>query len=83
MSGGFDIPAKRRKEIIRHALHVGAAQTEDFSRWLVVWVMHNRNAIDQIWSLMEAANREDGRPLTFFGAIGTQHDDILADLHRP
>jgi hypothetical protein len=56
----FDFLAKRRREIILHARHVGAAKTEDFSRWLVAWVWHNRKAIDQIWSVMEAAKRMGG-----------------------
>jgi len=56
----FDFCAKRRREIVAHAVHVGAAQTADFSRWLVAWVWHNRKATDQIWSLMEAAKRMGG-----------------------
>src|SRR5258707_6143904 len=51
----FDFAAKRRREIVLHARHVGAAETEDFSRWLIAWVWHNRSAKDQIWSLMECA----------------------------
>ena len=53
--------AKRRREIILHALHVGAMDTEDRSRWLIAWVWHNTNAIDQIWSVMEAAKRMGGQ----------------------
>jgi hypothetical protein len=47
--------AKRRREILAHASHVGAADTADLGRWLIAWVWHNRNARDQIWSVMEAA----------------------------
>jgi hypothetical protein len=54
-NGNFDLAAKRRREIVLHARHVGAAETEDFSRWLIAWVWHNRSAKDQIWSLMECA----------------------------
>jgi hypothetical protein len=57
----FDLPAKRRKEIVLHARLVGAMETEDRSRWLVAWVWHNRKAKDQIWSVMEAAKRMGGK----------------------
>jgi hypothetical protein len=57
----FDFPAKRRREIVAHALHVGAAETEDFRRWLVAWVWHNPKAKDQIWSLMECAKNMGGK----------------------
>ena len=57
----FDLPAKRRKEIVLIARHVGAAQTDDFDRYLIAWVWHNRKAKDQIWSVMEAARRMGGK----------------------
>jgi hypothetical protein len=67
MSGGrrktFDLAAKRRREIVLHARLVGAANTEDFSRWPIAWVWHNRKAKDQIWSVMECA-RNMGRTIT-------------------
>jgi hypothetical protein len=56
----FDLNAKRRKEIVLIARHVGAAQTDDFDRYLIAWVWHNPRAIDQIWSVMEAAKRMGG-----------------------
>jgi hypothetical protein len=59
----FDFCAKRRREIVVHALHVGAADTEDLGRWLIAWVWHNRKAKDQIWSVMNAA-RNMGREIT-------------------
>jgi hypothetical protein len=59
----FDFTAKRRREIVLHARYVGAADTEDFSRWLIAWVWHNRKAKDQIWSVMNAA-RNMGREIT-------------------
>jgi len=59
--GNFDFPAKRRREIVLHALHVGAMDTEDRSRWLIAWVWHNTKAKDQIWSVMEAAKRMGGQ----------------------
>jgi hypothetical protein len=53
--------AKRRREIIAHARHVGAADTDDFGRWLIAWVWQNPGASDQVWSVMEAAKRMGGR----------------------
>jgi hypothetical protein len=57
----FDFPAKRRKEIVLHARLIGAAETEDFSRWLIAWHWYNPKAKDPIWSLMEAAKRMGGK----------------------
>jgi hypothetical protein len=57
----LDFLAKRRREIVLHARHVGAAGTEDFSRWLIAWVWHNPLAKDQIWSLMECAKNMGGK----------------------
>ena len=56
----FDLLAKRRKEIVLHARYVGAAQTDDFDRWLIAWVCHNPKAKDQIGAVMEAAKRMGG-----------------------
>jgi hypothetical protein len=58
----FDIAAIRRREIERHAKHVGAADTEDYWRWLVAWAWHNRTSKDQIGAL-EAASDRMGRAL--------------------
>ena len=55
------INVKRRKEIEAHARHVGAADSEDFSQWLIAWVWQNPRATDQVWSLMEAARRMGGK----------------------
>ena len=57
----FDLNPKRRKEIVQHALLVGAMDTEDRSRWLIAWHWHNCKATDPIWSLMEAAKRMGGQ----------------------
>src|SRR5262249_17511708 len=57
----FDFLAKRRREIVLHARHVGAAETDDFDRWLIAWVWHNQRAKDQVWSVMEAAKRMGGK----------------------
>jgi hypothetical protein len=37
-SNGFDIRRRRRREIETIACHVGAAETEDFDRYLVAWL---------------------------------------------
>jgi hypothetical protein len=58
--GCFDFEAKRRREIVAHALHVGAAETEDFDRPLIAWHWHNQKAKDPIWSLIEAARQMGG-----------------------
>jgi hypothetical protein len=60
-SNPFDICAKRRREIVLHARLVGAANTEDFSRWLIAWIWNNQRAADQIWAVMEAAKRMGGK----------------------
>jgi hypothetical protein len=57
----FCLAAKRRREIVLHARHVGAAQTDDFDRWLIAWVWHNCKAKDQIWSVMECAKNMGGK----------------------
>jgi hypothetical protein len=56
----FDFTAKRRREIVLLARHVGAADTEDLDRYLVAWVWHNTKAKDQVWAVMEAAKRMGG-----------------------
>src|SRR5262249_55731843 len=56
-----DLNPIRRREIVRHAVYVGAADTADFSRWLIAWLWHNPRARDQIWSLMEKAKRMGGK----------------------
>jgi hypothetical protein len=58
--GSFDLPAKRRKEIVLHGRLVGAMDSDDRDRWLIAWHWHNPKAIDPIWSLMEAAKRMGG-----------------------
>ena len=53
----FDLNRRRRIVIERHAIHVGAAETEDLSRWLVAWIWHNPNAKDQVGAVIECARR--------------------------
>ena len=53
----FDLNWRRRIEIERHAIHVGAAETDDLSRWLIAWVWHNPGAKDQVGAVIECARR--------------------------
>ena len=53
----FDLNWRRRIEIERHAIHVGAAETEDLSRWLIAWTWHNPGAKDQVGAVIECARR--------------------------
>jgi hypothetical protein len=76
----FDFHAKRRKEIVLHGRYVGAAQTEDFSRWLIAWVWHNPKAKDQIWSVMERA-RNMGRKITEAEAIAIIEEASITRKH--
>jgi hypothetical protein len=57
---GFCLNAKRRREIERHARHVGAIATEDRSRWLVAWLWHNPKTTDPVGSVIEAAKSMGG-----------------------
>jgi len=53
----FDFNRRRRIEIERHAIQVGAAQTEDLSRWLIAWIWHNPSAKEQVGAVIECARR--------------------------
>jgi hypothetical protein len=53
----FDLNGRRRIEIERHAIHVGASETDDLSRWLIAWIWHNPNAKDQVGAVIECARR--------------------------
>jgi hypothetical protein len=59
--GAFSVDAKRRREIECHARHVGAAQTDDFDRWLVAWAWHNSKSNAPLWALQNAARHMGGR----------------------
>src|SRR5262245_56627011 len=79
-NGNFDFAAKRRREIVLHARHVGAAETEDFSRWLIAWVWHNRSAKDRIWSVMECAKNIGGK-VTEAGASAITEEASITRKH--
>jgi hypothetical protein len=76
----FDFTAKRRREIVLHARHVGAADTEDFCRWLIAWVWHNRKTADQIWAVMNAA-RNMGRRITEAEASAITEEASITRKH--
>jgi hypothetical protein len=78
--GAFDLCAKRRREIVLHVCHVGAADTDDLDRWLIAWVWHNRKATDQIWSLMNAA-RNMGREITEAQASAITEEASITRKH--
>jgi hypothetical protein len=77
----FDPAAVRRREIERHARHVGASDTEDFGRWLVAWVWHNAGSRDHAGALQLAAERM-GRTLTHAEAITTLEQADEMRQHR-
>lgn len=53
----FDFKARRRREIEAHAKYVGAAETEDFTRWLIAWLWHLPKSSDLVGALVNAASR--------------------------
>jgi hypothetical protein len=77
---GFDFTAKHRREIVLHARHVGAGDTEDLDRWLIAWVWHNRKAADQIWSVINAA-RNMGREITEAEASAITEEASICRKH--
>jgi hypothetical protein len=79
-SNPFDICAQRKREIVLHARLVRAADSEDFSRWLIAWVWHNRQAVDQIWSVMNAA-RNMGREITEAEASAITEEASITRKH--
>jgi hypothetical protein len=76
----FDFAAKRRREIVLHARYVGAAQTDDFDRWLIAWVWHNCKAKDQVWSVMECA-KNMGRKITEAEASAITEEASITRKH--
>jgi hypothetical protein len=63
-----------------HARYVGAAETEDLSRWLVAWDWHNPNAKDRIWSIMECA-RNLGREIAAAEASAITEEASITRRH--
>src|SRR5215475_13665280 len=59
-NSNFDINPIRRAEIIRHAVDVGAMDTDDRERWLVAYAVHNPEERDQVWGVIRAARKMGG-----------------------
>jgi len=53
----FNKDCCRRREIERHAIYVGAGNTDDLDVWLIAWARHNRHSQDPIGAVMECARR--------------------------
>jgi hypothetical protein len=73
----FDFNPTRRSEIERHVRHVGAADSDDFDRWLLAWCWHNPKASDLRWSLQNWSTTKFGRELT-----DDELDTILDDVEN-
>jgi len=64
---GFDFKVRRRREIEAHARNVGAAETDDLSRWLMAWLWHFPNLLhsrDPVGTVIQAAYAMGKRDLT-------------------
>jgi hypothetical protein len=53
----FNWWVRRRREIERYARDIGAAETDDLSRWLIAWIWHNAGSKDLPGAVMECARR--------------------------
>jgi hypothetical protein len=73
----FDFAAKRRREIVLHARCVGAAETEELSRWLIAWHWYNPKARDPLWSLMECAKNMGGKITEVEASAITEEASII------
>jgi hypothetical protein len=73
----FDFNPTRRREIEQHARHVGAADSDDFDRWLLAWCWHNPEASDLRWSLKNWTSTKLGRALT-----DAEVDAIIDDVEN-
>jgi hypothetical protein len=79
----FSFDAKRRNEIERLAKHVGAADTEDFERFLIAWYWHNPQSKDPLWSLMYAASRMGGSITEAEASAITEEASIMRRYRKP
>src|SRR5215475_12294457 len=59
-NSNFDINPIRRAEIIRHAVDVGAMDSDDRERWLIAYAVHNPQERDQVWGVIRAARKMGG-----------------------
>jgi len=62
--GGYDIRRRRRREIESIAQYVGAAQTDDYSRYLVLWAQALPERADRMFRLLRAASQRMGRRIS-------------------
>jgi hypothetical protein len=79
----FDRAVKRRREIEAHARYVGAADTDDLSRWLIAWVWHNWQSKDQTTAVIECARRIGRKGMSPAEAAGPRCDLCPAPSDRP
>src|SRR5262249_57223180 len=56
----LDINPIRRAQIVRHALDVGAMDSDDRERWLVAYAVHNPQERDQVWGVIRGARKMGG-----------------------
>jgi hypothetical protein len=75
--GGFAFLPTRRCEITRHAIHVGAAKTDDLYRWCLAWCWNNPRAQNLRWSLWNWSKYTLRRELT-----DAELDDIIGDIQN-
>jgi hypothetical protein len=75
----FNFDVRRRREIERLALAVGAANTDDLATYLVAWVWHNRACKDehQPFAVVEVAARIGRKGMTEAGAA-----EIIAEAKK-
>jgi hypothetical protein len=77
----FDPRVRRRREIEAHAIHVGAADTDDFDRWLIAWIWHNSQSKDQIGAVIGCASRMGRNDLTLAEAEAIIEEASLTRRH--
>jgi hypothetical protein len=77
----FDRRVLRRREIEAHAIHVGAADTDDFDRWLIAWIWHNSQSKDQIGPVIGCASRMGRNDLTLAEAEAIIEEASLTRRH--
>jgi hypothetical protein len=62
--GGYDIRRRRRREIEALAQYVGASETEDYSRYLVLWAQALPESANRMVLLLQDASRRMRRSVT-------------------
>src|SRR5262249_38162686 len=67
------VDSRRRQELECHANYVGAGDTEDLDRWLILWARQNRQSKDPVGAVRACAAR-----LGRFRMSKTEAKDIVA-----